>query len=175
MLTSGTVAGTLLVCGRHEWPSVPVKYILTAAEEKKHLLIIELCFLCFFWFCFYIWWMGIEGDSCLARFARPVDRLSVSNSSFIIICPFLDKVIASAVKEPDCLSTPPSTPLLCCSLILSGSCWDHGEIPWNDYKKKPERRCPSSARGPWGIKTRFEWRARVRNLSGLPNTGRNPN
>lgn len=121
-------------------------------------------------FSFFGGWIGNQrGDSCLAWFTRPVNQFSVYSSSFIIICPFLDKLIGTAVKEPDCLSTaPPPTPLLCCSLILSGSCWDRGEIPWNVYKRKPERRCPSSARDPWGIKTRFEWLACVGILSGLP-------
>lgn len=70
---------------------------------------------------------GIKGDSCMIH---SVNHLSVYNSYFIIVCPFLDKLIGTAVKEPDCLSTHhPPTPLLCCSLILSGSCWDRGEIP----------------------------------------------
>lgn len=76
---------------------------------------------------------------------------------------WLELLLRSLIAFP-----PTPTPLLCCSLILSGSCWDRGEIPWNDYKRKPERRCPSSARGPWGIKTRFEWRICVRILLGLP-------
>lgn len=41
-----------------------------------------------------------------------------------------------------------------CSLISSGSCWDQGGIPWRDYKRRQEWRCPSSEKVQWGIKTR---------------------
>lgn len=45
-------------------------------------------------------------------------------------------------------------PLLCCSLISSGSCWDQEGIPWRDYKRRQEWRCRSLGKGQWGIKTR---------------------
>ena len=74
-------------------------------------------------------------------------HLSLHNSAFIVFVLFFKQQSEASIM---CLYVS----LLCHSLILSVSCWDHGEIPWNDYKRRREWRCPSSARGPWKIKTR---------------------
>lgn len=74
-------------------------------------------------------------------------HFSIFKSAFSIFCPHL-RHVGIIDEVSDCFF------LLCHSLILSGSCSDHGEIPWNDYKRKQEWRCPFSAKGPWGIKAR---------------------
>lgn len=46
--------------------------------------------------------------SCMIRTAR--EPLVCLELSFIIVCSFLEKLIRTAVKEPDCLSNPPLPP-----------------------------------------------------------------
>lgn len=55
-------------------------------------------------------WGGQMGRCLVQHINRQMDHLWVCNPSFIIICPYLDKLIGTAVKEPDCLSSPPTPP-----------------------------------------------------------------
>lgn len=165
-LWNGLVTVTALWQTWQGWPSLRKIHANSAASKcncrrAKRLLITEL---------FFFYRMKGESKGTLVLHESHglwtiCPFITLLSSLFaLFLTNWLELLLRSLIAFPP----SPPTPLLCCSLILSGSCWDRGEIPWNDYKRKPERRCPSSARGPWGIKTRFEWRACVRILSGLP-------
>lgn len=116
---------------------------------------------------FLTWWMAngmwdylIKDDEWPASISKRVKFLQrIARHGFRNICPYIIQLLSLFVLfSKHWLETlirrPTAFSLLCYSLILSGSCWDHGEIPWKDCKRKREWRCPSLAKAPWGIKAR---------------------
>lgn len=113
---------------------------------------------------FPLWWMGsgtrdplIIDDEWPASISKRVRffQRAARRDTFRRTCTYIQCLFFSLPLIRNSDEVPDFFPLLlCCSLILSGSCWDQEGIPWRDYKRRQEWRCPSLEKDQWGIKTR---------------------